>query len=121
MDIEINRKEVGRRLRKAREKRRMKQREVAEILGMEPDSYGNIERGTESPSLLRIIQLCVIFHLKPSQLLDDCCPELILQDTLTEDNPPYTRKALWELLANCSGDFIEQLYEIALVLSKHDS
>ena len=120
MNIKISYKEIGNRLREARKNQRMTQREVGERLGMEPDSYGNIERGSESPSLSRIIELCIILKLKPGQLLDDCCPELIMQDNDADKSPIYSRKTLNEFLANCSSDLVETLYEIAIVLNNRN-
>lgn len=120
MDIKIRYKEIGNRLRDARKRHKMTQRQVGELLGMEPDSYGNIERGSESPSLSRVIELCIIFNVKPGQLLDDCCSELIIQDDNTALHPSLSRKALNELLANCSDKLVDTLYEIALVLNNRE-
>ena len=58
VDNTINLHLIGIRLKEAREKCNLTQAEVAEILGIHTNSYGNFERGTEKPSLNKIIQ-CV--------------------------------------------------------------
>ena len=64
MDNIINLHMIGKRLKEAREKCNLTQAEVAEILGIHTNSYGNFERGTERPSLTKIIQCSIIFHIQ---------------------------------------------------------
>lgn len=62
LDTIINLHMIGSRLREAREKRHLTQAEMAEKLGIHTNSYGNFERGTERPSLMKIILCCMILY-----------------------------------------------------------
>ena len=120
MDDTINLHVIGMRLKEAREKCKLTQAEVAEILGIHTNSYGNFERGTEKPSLNKIIQCSIIFHIQPDDLLNGCTPDLLLQ-TLSACNLKRTElQELISLLSKCSPELIHQLY-IALSAVQKDS
>ena len=48
-------------------------------LNLQTSSYGNFERGSEMPSLKKVIQCCVILGVSPDALLGDCCIGLARQ------------------------------------------
>lgn len=100
----IDYKRIGQHLRAARKSRGLTQAKVSEMLNVAENTYSNIERGSQKPSLSRIIQLCEIYSIKPSSVLDDCSDTLItLRDTqYKEDNPD--KKELHLLINKCSEE-----------------
>lgn len=82
---EINYERIGARLRKARRNKGMTQKYVAEYLDIETNSYSNWERGAQPINLKRIVELCILYDIKPGFLLNDCCPELLRLDNNTKE------------------------------------
>lgn len=58
--VDINFERVGARLRKARRNKGLTQKDVAEYLDIETNSYSNLERGAQPINLKRIIELCIL-------------------------------------------------------------
>lgn len=117
---DINYERIGARLREARKIKGMTQRYVAEYLDIETNSYSNLERGAQPINLKRIIELCVLYGIKPGYLLDDCCPELLRIDNRTPDNATDDHKALCRVLETCSDKVMHTLLMIALTLQSDD-
>ena len=84
MSSEIDYRRIGRHFRAARQQLNLKQKDVAELLGVSVKTYSNMERGAQELSLYRIIQLCQLLKLKPGCVLDDCNDELLALETLPE-------------------------------------
>ena len=84
MNSEIDYRRIGRHFRAARQQLNLKQKDVAELLGVSVKTYSNMERGAQVLSLYRIIQLCLLLKLKPGFVLDDCNDELLALETLPE-------------------------------------
>ena len=84
MGSEIDYRRIGRHFRTARQKLNLKQKDVAELIGVSDKTYSNMERGAQELSLYRIIQLCQLLRLKPGYVLDDCNDELLALETLPE-------------------------------------
>ncbi len=119
--VDINKKRIGARLRKARNAKGMTQKDVAEWLDMETNSYSNLERGAQPINLKRIIELCILYDIKPGYLLDDCCPELLRNDSAMPDNASDEHKALCQILETCSDKVKHTLLLIALTLQSDDN
>ena len=79
MDVTIDSKVIGQRLQKIRKSKGLTQAEMATHLNLQTSSYGNFERGSEMPSLKKVIQCCVILGVSPDVLLGDCCIDLARQ------------------------------------------
>ena len=118
--VDINYERIGARLREARKNNRMTQKDVAEFLDIETNSYSNLERGAQPINLKRIIELCVLYGIKPGYLLDDCCSELLRIDNRTPENATDDHKALCQLLETCSDKVKHTLLMIALTLQNDD-
>ena len=73
----IDYQRIGRHLCAARKRKGLTQADVSEILNIAENTYSNMERGKQKLSLTRIIQLCIIYEIKPGSVLDDCTDELI--------------------------------------------
>ena len=117
---DINYERIGARLREARKIKGMTQKYVAEYLDIETNSYSNLERGAQPINLKRIIELCVLYGIKPGYLLDDCCPELLRIDNRTPDNATDDHKVLCRILETCSDKVKHTLLMIALTLQSDD-
>ena len=92
MDVTIDSKVIGQRLQKIRKSKGMTQAEMAARLNLQTSSYGNFERGSEVPSLKKIIQCCVILGVSPDALLSDCCIDLARQNV--QQTEPQTGELL---------------------------
>ena len=84
MSSEIDYRRIGRHFRAARQQQNLKQKDIAELLGVSVKTYSNMERGAQELSLYRIIQLCLLLKLKPGYVLDDCSDDLLALETLPE-------------------------------------
>lgn len=116
----INYERIGARLREARKAKGMTQKYVAEYLDIETNSYSNLERGAQPINLKRIIELCVLYGIKPGHLLDDCCPELLRIDNKPPEDATDDHKALCRILESCSDKVKHTLLMIALTLQSDD-
>lgn len=61
--------EIGERLRQQRKKMGMTQEEIAELLGISPTYYGEIERGNRKLSVQRVLTVYEKMGLEPTYLL----------------------------------------------------
>ena len=62
VSVTIDYSKIGAHLRSARKAKSLSQMQVASFLHMSVNSYGNIERGIQKISLLRLFQLCKLFE-----------------------------------------------------------
>lgn len=63
------RKKIGKRLKRIRKKRDLKQVEVAVDAGVNPSYYGKIERGEVNPSLEKVYRIIKALKVRSSDLL----------------------------------------------------
>ena len=102
-DFTPNFGEIGRRVRRLREERRLTQEALAEAAGVSVPYVSHIERGIKTPSLGTLLRL--------SAALD------VTVDTLLRGNQPAEANAFYsdvqELLADCSQKERKVLLEIA--------
>lgn len=61
-------REFGKRLKLAREKQELMQKDVAEYVGLTPNAIGNWEQGLSYPSAGLIVDLCVALKVSPNWL-----------------------------------------------------
>ncbi len=61
--------ELGKRLREAREQKKLTQEEVATKSGITTSYYARIERGEEQPSLATLKSLAKTLNIKGSQIV----------------------------------------------------
>ena len=68
----------GVRLKAHRDELTMTQRDLALLSGIDPATYGKIERGVGNPRLATILKLAATLEVEPSALLDGLtAPELL--------------------------------------------
>ena len=111
MSSEIDYRRIGRHFRAARQQLNLKQKDVAELLGVSVKTYSNMERGAQELSLYRIIQLCQLLKLKPGYVLDDCNDELLALETLPE-TACEAKSQLILLSSKCSDETAQLLNTI---------
>ena len=63
------RQEVGRNIKRIREKRKLKQIDVAVDAGINPSYYSKIERGEVNPSLEKLFRIIKSLKIKSSDIL----------------------------------------------------
>ena len=91
----------------------LKQHQVAEALSIIENTYSNIERAQQKPSLTRIIQLCVLYNVSPGTILNDCCDELVRMNMPQEEELSQDKKELLLLIHKCSDSMAHQINVIA--------
>lgn len=111
MSIEYAR--IGRQLRKAREKQKLTQAKVGEILGVAENTYNCMERGKMPLSLKRIIQLCEIYEITPGSVLDECSEGLMGNARLPVEGESEDKRELHLLIDKCSDKTARLIHAIA--------
>ncbi|NMC35456.1 helix-turn-helix transcriptional regulator [Candidatus Beckwithbacteria bacterium] len=61
--------QVGKKLKKARQKRSLTQQQVADKVGIHVSYYYRIERGVVNPSIEILEQVCKVLKIKGSEIL----------------------------------------------------
>lgn len=61
--------QIGARMRQLRTSLRLTQAEVAEAAGIEPSFYGQLERGTNTPSVKTLMAVAEALHVAAADLL----------------------------------------------------
>ena len=64
MSSEIDYRRIGRHFRAARQQLNLKQKDVAELLGVSVKTYSNMERGAQELSLYRMTVMMICSHWK---------------------------------------------------------
>lgn len=67
--MDMNYKDLGRRIRMLRQKQHMTQEQLAEKIDMSASFLGHIERGTRVSSLETLVKICNVLDTNPGYLL----------------------------------------------------
>lgn len=102
--MELNYTEIGRRIASRRRHQRIKQQDMAEMLGISNNHLSSIERGKAGPSLEVLVGLCNILRVTPDFLL--------MGSMHTENLPQNTI----DNLRVCSQKDAELLYKISCLM-----
>jgi len=109
--------QIGSRVRELREKQGMSRTEVADMLGLTTDHYGNIERGIKRLRLESIIELCALFHVSLDNIiLGTEKEELLNQDALVNFYAMFTDNERKLLLSVCKLILSRKFNEVELLL-----
>lgn len=76
---ELDYYEIGRRIKKCREDLGLSQESAAELCGISPSFYSNIERGVKIMSMETFASICKAFSISADYLL---CDELVMTDEI---------------------------------------
>ena len=109
MKKKVNYVQVGRNLKRARTKTNMTQVTVANALNISPSYYSNLERGADCINLERLIELCILYKVKPGDILNDCCDELMLMANGDLQDACKEREELKLLIAKCPDSRLQYL------------
>jgi transcriptional regulator with XRE-family HTH domain len=71
MQMKINYKKMGKRIKSARKKKKFTQERLAEITGLSNNYISNIERGSSIPSIDTLIKICNSLNVTPDFVLLD--------------------------------------------------
>lgn len=116
MDSEVDFRRIGRHFRAARQQLNLKQKDVADLIGVSTKTYSNMERGAQAPNLRRIVQICRLLKMTPGCVLNDCNDEFLTFET---ERPRATCKAKEQLMllsSKCSDDTAQLLNAIAQLI-----
>lgn len=69
--MEIDYTAIGKRIQKARKKKRMTQRELAENVDISASHLSNIERGKKPVGLLTLLKICTALNITADSVLID--------------------------------------------------
>lgn len=103
--------EIGRRIRALRQARKLTQAQVAEAVGIDPSFYGQVERGTNTPSLKTFLAVADVLEVDPAELLPsrkrgsgkDPYPEILSR--LVSDLTPKRREFVLSVLRDLVAEF----------------
>lgn len=114
--------EVGKRLREMRRLKRLTQKALAEIVGVDYTYIGKIERAEQLPSLSVLIKIAGSLSIPLDRFFVDNATFRLLNLIPKTCYATAGRKELWELLRLLEGvdtEDIPLLVEIVKVLKKH--
>lgn len=103
--MELDRKEMGRRIAKRRRKMGIKQNKLAESIGVNPTHLSSIEAGRVTPSLEVLVKICDELEVTPDYLLEGA---------MHSNNVP---QAIVEHLRLCKEEDIDLAREIVRLLA----
>lgn len=104
MEKLVNKKQLGKKIKIAREEHKYTQFELSEILGISPNYLGDIERGVKKPSLEVLIRICNTMKLSLDYLFSDSLDNIISE----EEDIIYTDKQMAiirNIIKNISDNF----------------
>jgi transcriptional regulator with XRE-family HTH domain len=100
--VEELRKEIGRRVREARQRLRLTQTELADALDLEEVSVRAIEAGRRGLSVDSLIRMARALHIPPAELLEEAgtgeCRDEIEATRLVHDMDPEWRATALQVL-----------------------
>ncbi len=99
----MDREDMGTRLRKARKKKGMNQRQLAETINSNASYISDIERGMKTPSLNTFVDIIIALDVSADYVLQgsvDSGKEYVFDDvtTLLEKMTPKQRKVAYDLV-----------------------
>lgn len=103
--MELDRKEMGRRIAKRRKEKNIYQYKVAEQLGVNPTHLSSIEAGRVTPSLEVLVKICDILEVTP---------DFLLEGTMHSSNVP---KQIEDHLRLCRDDDVELVAQIVKIMA----
>lgn len=97
---------IGENMRKYREKHEYTQKTVADLLNIDPQYYGEAERGRKRLSLERMVELCAIYKIP----LDDLIP---VSTQAEEGDREGMLSQIQTVLSQCTLDQLSLIHILA--------
>ena len=107
--MELERKELGRRIAKRRKEKKIRQYKLAGDIGVDPTHLSSIEAGRATPSLEVLVKICDLLEVTPDYLLEG---------TMHSNNVP---KQIEEHLRLCKDEDVELVAEIVRLLTDRNN
>lgn len=111
IDVNIDYKVIGARIRKARLKANMTQQTLGEMIDISTVYLSRIERGGSQVNLRRLFQISIALKVPIEQLLVGS----------TEESKIYLKNEFQELLSECTPDKQKLIYNIAKIVASMKS
>ena len=90
MDSCINKQQLGKKIKAARESYKYTQFQLSYLIGVSQNFLGDVERGKKLPSLETLIKICNTLKLSMDYLLSDSLDNMVKED----ENVVYTDKQI---------------------------
>jgi transcriptional regulator with XRE-family HTH domain len=100
---------LGERVRELRKKRKLTQEKLAELAGVDISYLGNIERGTENPTVATLDKLAAALSVRLSQILT-------FEHTLRGDKA--LRRRLNQILDKCSENELQVILKVVSAIKE---
>ena len=97
---------IGENMRKYREKHEYTQKTVADLLNIDPQYYGEAERGRKRLSLERMVELCTVYKIS----LDDLIP---VSTQAEEGDRDGILSQIQTVLSQCTLDQLSLIHILA--------
>lgn len=97
---------IGENMRKYREKHEYTQKTVADLLNIDPQYYGEAERGRKRLSLERMVELCTVYKIS----LDDLIP---VSTQAEEGDREGMLSQIQTVLSQCTLDQLSLIHILA--------
>ena len=107
--MELDRKELGRRIAKRRKEKKIRQYKLASNIGVDPTHLSSIEDGSVTPSLEVLVKICDLLEVTPDYLLEG---------TMHSNNVP---NQIEEHLRLCKDEDVEVVAEIVKFLADRNN
>ena len=106
--MKIDYKQLGIRIKKARENKNMTQQQLAELTGLSNNYISNIERNRSIPSLQTLVTICDVL---------DTTPDYVLLDTVfTYSSREYLKDDISQLLSKLTDKNIKLVFKFIELL-----
>ncbi len=102
--------EVGNRLKRARQKKRISQEKLAELAELNISYIGQVERGEKNPSIETVYRICKALDIDMAKLFEN----LTTTDTLSNQYP----EAVYSLMLDMDERLCRCFYEVARALTE---
>ena len=104
MNMEMDYRQLGIRVKTAREAKNLTQEQLSEKLGLSNNFISNIERGRSKPSLETLVKICTALDTTPDFLL--------LDSVFTYSSQEYIKDDIAKLIAKCKGKNIKIVVKV---------
>ena len=108
---------LGELLKKARERKQLRQADVAKALGLAIAVYGRYERGEATLTVARLLEICKITGISPFDIIFELDPTVLNDDVKTAQNIHIIQNRI----NNMTADQLEVLLSLTVAFDKSDS
>lgn len=107
MDVTIDWKLLGGRLKEARKRHKLTQEKLGEKVGISASYISRIETGKDQMSMYRFFTLAVYLQVPPVDLLTGCCPNVVMESRKPSISPDKSH--MYELIDRASAPMLKTM------------